>query len=59
MVLSFGAQCQLNHEVNVAVISLIAMSGQAMPLTACGTSHSNPYTEHSDLQLFHTARIPL
>ena len=30
---SFGAQCQLNHQVNVAVVNLITMTGQSIPLT--------------------------
>ncbi|XP_065900135.1 uncharacterized protein [Dysidea avara] len=30
---SFGAQCQLNRQVNVAVINLITMTGQSIPLT--------------------------
>ena len=30
---SFGAQCQLNRKVNVAVINLLTLSGQAIPLT--------------------------
>ena len=30
---SFGAQCQLKHQVNVATINLLSLSGQAIPLT--------------------------
>ena len=49
---SFGAQCQLNHEVNVAVINLLTLSGQAIPNCARGTSHCHTYTEYSDLQCY-------
>ena len=30
---TFGAQRQLNHEVNVAKVSLLTLSGQAIPIT--------------------------
>ena len=30
---SFGAQCPLNRQVNVAVVNLVTMTGQSIPLT--------------------------
>lgn len=38
-VTSFGGQCQLNRQVNVAVINLLTLSGQAIPLTVVVVPH--------------------
>ena len=60
---SFGAQCQVNREVNVAVISLLTMSGQAIPLTVLvvpriATPIQNTVTS-SVTRLPHLRNLPL
>ena len=60
---SFGAQCQVNREVNVAVISLLTMSGQAIPLTVLvvpriATPIQNTVTS-SVTRLPHLQNLPL
>ena len=47
---SFEAQCQLNRQVNVAVVNLITMTGQSIPLTVLVVPPDcHTITEHSDI----------
>ena len=55
----WGERCQLNREVNVAIISLVAMSSQAILITVLVVPHIVTPTQNSVLLTFHTSRISL
>ena len=41
---SFGAKCQLSHQVDIAMVNLLTKSGDVSP---CGTTNCYTITEHN------------